>query len=139
MKGLNMVRYRRSVAELKKRVLSLINEYDHPSARFIAEKMKVSPGTVYRVVRLLREENIGILPGKGGYIMAEDATVQDDTHFMRRAVSSYTSNKLILNGARKYIIERWHKLPQYKDVKLIVGAFEVGETEMKESLSKLES
>lgn len=92
----------------KKRFMDILYKNDYSTASELAEKIKKSRATVYRYIRLLREEGVGIMfiPGKG-YIPSNCASKRDDVGFMRGILGRRASDWVAMNSAQKEIKERW--------------------------------
>ena len=119
--------------------MNILLDYEYPSASWIAEKIKVSSATVYKIIRLMKEEdNVGILSAKKGYVLAEFAKHSDDVHFIRRATSTYTSNVITMNAARKHIQSRWAQLPQGKEVLQLTNNYSGHSESLRKSIGKLD-
>lgn len=68
----------------------------------------LSKASIYRVMRLLREEGIGIYHRVGfGYVLAEFAGQKDDVHTMRRIHGRRTSDMISLHAAQQWMRGRW--------------------------------
>lgn len=99
---------RRGKGVTKKQVLRELQQTDvYLRANDIAKKLSLSKGSVYRAIRILREEMVGIHSAKDGYVISEAATVQDDVHQMRRWNGRRTSDAIAAHAAAPHIRERW--------------------------------
>lgn len=93
---------------VKKRFIDVLYQSEYITAEELAEKIGKSKGTVYRFIRKLREEGIGIMyvPGKG-YIPSECASKRDDVGFLRSMLGRRASDWVALHSSEKYIKKRW--------------------------------
>lgn len=85
--------------------LLLKNNYIH--AFELAKLCGLSPVSIYRIIRLLRLEGIGVIPTKKGYILSEFAQKPDDVGFMRRCFGRRTSDIIALGAMENDIRKRW--------------------------------
>lgn len=81
------------------------NEYVH--ADELAKKCHLSVQSIYRIVRLLRLEGVGIIPSKNGYVLSEFAKKSDDVGFIRRCFGRRASDIIALGAIEKDVRLRW--------------------------------
>ena len=106
---------RAETKELKTRIHKLLLETDrYISATYIAHKVHRAKSAVYRIVRLLREDGIGIYATPYGYVIAEAATQNDDVHFLRMINGRHVSSVISFNAAKPHIMKRWKGIEEQK-------------------------
>lgn len=88
--------------------LLIKNNYIH--AYDLAQKCKLSPQSIYHIIRKLRLQGIGIIPTKKGYILSEFAQKSDDVGFMRRCFGRRTSDIIALGAIEKDVRLRWNNV-----------------------------
>lgn len=113
---ISKTKYKRSMTDLKKKVNDyLTNDTSGGSkCKEIAANLKISVSKVYQIIRKLREDGVGIIPGKKGYVKAEFATKIDDLQFMRKIYGRRVSDFLALSTSKPHIEKRWNALPNGK-------------------------
>ena len=99
----------------------MLSSTHHVRAKDIAKYCHISTTAVYRIIKLLRLNNVGILPVHKGYILSECATKIDDVEFLRRANGRRTSDFLSVKAAEKDILQRWNSISDRRDMKLILS------------------
>ena len=112
---------RPSTKEMISKVKNLLVENEYCTADFLAKKCKLSRASIYRIIRIMRTEGIGVLPGVDGYILSEFAYKRDDVRFLRRLNGRRTSDMIALGAAHKHISKRWNAVTDRRTLKLIVG------------------
>lgn len=74
----------------------------------LLEECNLSKASIYRCMRLLRENGIGIYHRVGfGYVLAEFAGQKDDVHTLRRINGRRTSDMINLHAAHNWMKSRW--------------------------------
>lgn len=89
------------------KVKTILIENEYISAWEIAKRCKLSVQSIYRIVRYLRLEGIGIIPTKNGYVLSEFAKKSDDVGFIRRCFGRRTSDVIALGAIEKDVRIRW--------------------------------
>lgn len=100
-------------------------EEEHAHAMSIAKRCKLSTGSVCRIIRIMREDGIGIHTTKDGYTLSQFAGVSDDVGFLRRLHARRASDYVALNAAAPYIQRRWRTVPQQRTLRAICGPLNV--------------
>lgn len=98
------------INDMLKKVHTALIENSYLTAKQLAEICGLEPSSIYRIVRVLRIQGIGILPTKQGYILSEFATKQDDVGFIRRCYGRRTSDFIAIQAANKHINLRWRSV-----------------------------
>lgn len=93
--------------EMLNKVNTLLLENEYISALELAQKCKLCTGSIYRIIRNLRLEGVGIIPTKKGYILSSYAKKSDDVGFIRRCFGRRTSDIIALGAVEKDIRMRW--------------------------------
>lgn len=117
---------RAKTVEMMKKVKSILQETtEYLQADVIAEKCHMPISSVYRCIRLLRLENVGVHVTPRGYILSEFAQKKDDTHLLRRLNGRRVSDILTLSSAAPHIQKRWRGIEDRKHMKLILESLSV--------------
>jgi hypothetical protein len=117
---------RAKTVEVMKKIQALLLESpEYLPAVVLAEKCHLPLSAVYRVIRLMREEGIGVHNTPSGYILSEFATKPDDTHFLRRLNGRRTSDYFSINAAAPHIKKRWKGVEDKRNLGLIMGPLNV--------------
>ena len=113
---------RSSTIEMMKKVKNLLIETpNYLSAQDIAEHCNLSVSSVYRLIRMMRLEGIGIHVTPHGYVLSEFAEKKDDTHFMRRLNGRRTSDIIAIQAAAPHIKKRWSAVEDKKNMGIILA------------------
>lgn len=118
--SLEKVVLREGTKEHMERVCKFLTEHEYCTSSFLAKKCQISKPSVYRVIRLLRMDGIGIIPTSRGYVLSKYASKNDDVGFMRRLNGRRTSDYIALNAAEKHIKRRWKSVSDRRSVNLIM-------------------
>jgi len=117
---------RAKTVEIMKKVKALLLESpEYLPANVLSEKCRTPLSTIYRVIRLMREEDIGVHNTPNGYILSEFAQKTDDTHFLRRLNGRRTSDYFSINAAAPHIKKRWKGVEDKRNLGLIMGPLNV--------------
>jgi len=92
----------------------LTGSTDHLKAKQIAKKCNLCPGSIHRIIRIMRESGIGVIPTHTGYILSEFADKKDDVGFIRRLNGRRTSDFFSLKAAAPDIRKRWNTIADKK-------------------------
>jgi biotin operon repressor len=113
---------------MKKVHTILINTVErYIKAEEIADLIHRPKTFVYTIIRLLKEDGIGIYSNQEGYILAEFATRSDDVHFLRTINGKHTSSVIALNAAMPHLKERWKGLAEQNAILELAEIFNAGE------------
>lgn len=103
-----------------KKVHTALLENNYQTADELAEKCYLKRSTIYRVIRLLRIENIGVISTKKGYILSEFAKKSDDVGFIRRCYGRRASDFIAIQAALKDINSRWNSISDKKIMSIML-------------------
>lgn len=124
---------RSSTVEMMKKVKTLLLENEYISGQALAERCNLAPGSIYRIINLMRREGIGVHVTPHGYILSEMAAKKDDTHFLRRLNGRRISDFFAVQSSAPHIKKRWRGVEDktYLDAIMIAlnadqGALEAG-------------
>lgn len=107
--------------EMMKKMKNLLVDKEYVTSFELAESCGLSRSSIYRMVRLLREDGVGIIPAKKGYILAEYATRSDDVHFLRKLNGRRTSDFISLRSSEKFLRRRWRSITDRETLRLLVS------------------
>lgn len=93
--------------DLLKKIKTILIENEYVTADVLAQKCHLSTKSIYRAIRFLRIEGIGIIPTKKGYVLSEFAKKTDDVFFIRRCFGRRTSDIIALSAIEKDVRLRW--------------------------------
>ena len=99
--------YNQTAVQLFENAQNVLKTKQYASASDLAVACGVSVQYIYQVIRKMREKKIPIMNGRYGYVLANEATVQDDVHFMRRLNGRRVSDIVALDSCIKHIKPRW--------------------------------
>lgn len=128
---------RSSTREMIGKVKNLLIDNEYCTAGFLAEKCGLSKSSIYRIIRLMRLEGIGVLPGCEGYILSEFAHKRDDVRFLRKINGRRTSDVISLGAAENHIRRRWRAVKDRRDLNLITGPLTADLSMLKEGADVL--
>jgi len=113
---------RSSTVEMMKKVKTLLLETpNYLSAQDIADECNLAVSSVYRIIRMMRLEGIGIHVTPHGYVLSEFAEKKDDTHFMRRLNGRRTSDLIAIQAAAPHIKKRWGAVEDKRNIGIIIA------------------
>lgn len=93
--------------EMLNKVNTLLIENEYISAQELAKHCHLGTGSIYRIIRMLRLNGVGIIPTKKGYVLSAYAKKSDDVGFIRFCYGRRTSDIVALGAAEKDIQLRW--------------------------------
>lgn len=108
------------INEMIKKVHTALIENQYCKAKQLAELCHLKPSSIYRIIRMMRIEGIGVLPTKNGYILSEFATKRDDVGFIRRCYGRRAGDFLAISAARKHINSRWRSVTDTAALKTLL-------------------
>jgi biotin operon repressor len=106
---------------MMKKAMSIFRDEEYLPAKALGEKLGMRVSAVYRLVRMFREDGVGIHPNPKGYILSEFATKNDDVHFLRRLNGRRVSDILALRAAEHSIRKRWTSVADRRNFLLLTG------------------
>lgn len=112
---------RPSTKEHMSKVLSKIEEGIPMPAKTLAEKSRMSTGSIYRIIRMLRESGAPIMRTKAGYLHADHATKRDDVYVMRMTLGRHASDVQMINNCSKFMKQRWRGVEEKKQLLLALN------------------
>jgi len=130
---------RSNTLDMMNKVKTFLIENTHISAKAIAKKCKMSEGAVYRLIRLMRNDGIGIHVTSKGYVLSEFASKIDDTGFLRRLNGRRTSDCIAIQASAPYIKKRWNTVEDKRGLGIILGALSSDLTLLGEGLSVIQA
>lgn len=107
--------------EMFEKVKTLLIENDYMFAEDIAKKCHLSSASIYRLIRIMRMEGIGVQPTPKGYVLSEFAQKRDDVHFLRRLNGRRTSDFIAVRAATPFLKKRWSTMEDKRNLGLIIG------------------
>jgi len=106
-------------AEMLSRVQKLLVDNEYQGAKDIAEKCHLKPTSVFRMIRIMRLNGIGVLTTNKGYVLSEYAKKTDDVNYLRRLYGRRTSDFIGLKAAENDIRKRWNSIVEKQQLSLI--------------------
>jgi biotin operon repressor len=103
--------------------LSLCKE--HQSAYIIASKLGWKPAKVRRLIRLLKMRGVGILPGRGGYILSAYADQRDDVFLIKKVYGRHASDVITISAARSDMEKRWRRPEDRRALQALLGPINI--------------
>ena len=92
--------------ELMNRVKSMLTEEQYQNADQIAKALRSSAGTVFRIIRFLRESGVGVHWTKAGYTLSEYATKKDDVDYLHRLCGRRASDFIAIKKINRARIQK---------------------------------
>lgn len=102
--------------EMINKVNTLLIENEYISAQELAQRCHLCRGSIYRIIRMLRLEGVGIIPTKKGYVLSAYAKKSDDVGFIRRCYGRRTSDVIALGAIEKDIRIRWSGIEEKNNI-----------------------
>ena len=96
--------------EIKKRVYERIKKHPYSNCKKLSKAIKISKYAIYRAIRQLRKDGIGVMTTSRGYVLAEVAERRDDVSALRRWNARRTSDYFAVKSAREHIEKRWYAI-----------------------------
>lgn len=107
------------------KVKDLLIKNNYISAIEIAKHCKLSVFSIYRIIRFIRLEGIGIVPTQKGYILSEFAQKSDDVGFIRRCFGRRTSDIISLSAMEKDLCSRWGSVEDRNNLHNVLKYFSI--------------
>lgn len=112
---------RAKTEEMLKKAHALLAKGIPLSGRDLGEKCGLGETAGHRIIRKLREQKVGVIPGLQGYVLAEHATPRDDLYFLRRLMGHRASAYLALSTAFPEMEKRARALEHPYNLKSIAA------------------
>lgn len=112
---------RSSTKEMFEKVKTFLIENNYATALQLSEHCHLSVTSIYRIIRMMRMDNIGVLVTPHGYILSEFAKKNDDVHFLRRLAGRRVSDIISFSAAERHIRKRWNAVADRRSLNLIVA------------------
>lgn len=116
-----------------KKIHDLLIENNYMTTKDIKSKCHISNYQVYKSIRLLRMEGIGIIPTKKGYILSEFASRPDDVGFIRKCFGRRTSDLIALQAAQNDIQFRWNGVEDKNNINQVFKYLSINPTNQKKA------
>ena len=115
---------RSKTVEMIGKIKSLLTEETgYLTAKQLGKKCNLCPGSIHRIIKIMRESGTGVIPTKVGYILSEFATKSDDVGFVRRLNGRRTSDFFSFKSAEPDIRKRWNSLEDKKVIEIAFRPF----------------
>lgn len=98
-----------------KKIMRLLEKGSYVDSNELSQKSGLSRIMIYRLIRKMRIDGIGIIPTKRGYILSQYAQLSDDVSFVRRCLGRRTSDIIAMGASKKDILSRWNSIPEGKN------------------------
>jgi biotin operon repressor len=116
---------RAKVKKLVKKGMSVLKDEEYVPAQVMSDKLGIPVTAVFRLIRYLRVEGIGVLTTPKGYILSEFAKKNDDVHFLRRLNGRRASDFIAIRAAEPDIRKRWNSVEDKRNLRLITAPLHV--------------
>ena len=107
--------------EMMGKFQQLLIDNEYMPAKDLAEKTGMSKGSIFRMIRILRENHIGVLVTRKGYVLSKYAKKNDDVTYLRRLLGRRTSDYVSLVAARPDILHRWRSVSDRRTLRMITS------------------
>lgn len=111
--------------DMRAKALSILRDEEHIHADQLAEKLGMSTGSIFCLIRNMRWDGIGVHTTNKGYILSEFAKKPDDVNFMRRLNGRRASDFMALRAAEPEMRKRWTSVEDRRDFRLITAPLHV--------------
>lgn len=98
---------RQKTIEMLKKVSYELTKREYVTAQDLQQITGLKNYSIYRIIKFMRLEGIGIIATKKGYILSKYAKQKDDVTFIRRLYGRRTSDLIALRAAESDIQKRW--------------------------------
>jgi biotin operon repressor len=105
--------------------MSVLKDEEYVPAQVMSDKLGIPVTAVFRLIRYLRVEGIGVLTTPKGYILSEFAKKNDDVHFLRRLNGRRASDFIAIRAAEPDIRKRWNSVEDKRNLRLITAPLHV--------------
>jgi hypothetical protein len=112
-------------SDMVQKVHDALIENEYQTAAQLAERCGLETSSIYRIVRMMRLQGIGVLPTKNGYVLSEFAKKSDDVGFIRRCYGRRTSDIIAIQAAANDINGRWNKVEDKTNLKLLLAPLSI--------------
>lgn len=112
---------RTKTKEHMNKVMTTIEEGIPMPAKKLAEKSRMSVGSIYKIIRMLREQGEPIMRTKTGYLHASAAEKRDDVYVMRMTLGRHASDVKMITNCSKYMKQRWRGVEEKKQLLLALN------------------
>ena len=123
-------------SDMNKKVISILSIGMPIFGKDLAKKCGLKVSSIYRIIRIIRKNHIGIIPTKNGYLLAEHAEKKDDVFFLRKLNGRRASDYIALNNCIDEIQKRWKGIEQ-KQLRQIIEPLYTSQESLTISLSIL--
>jgi hypothetical protein len=106
-----------------KRIKDELTDHHYQTASTLAKKTGLSTNTIYRIIRQMRLDNIGVMPTHHGYVLSEFALKKDDVHLVRRLYGRRTGDFITMKSCEKDIRHRWNSVEERKLLQSMISPF----------------
>ncbi len=127
---------RAKTSEMLTKAQSILSAGIPIPAKELAKSCGLKAASAYRMIRIMRENGVGIIPTKNGYLLAEHAEKRDDVFFLRKLHGRRTSDFIALHGCIKEMQKRWTGI-QGQEFKQIILPLKSDHHQLNKSLSIL--
>lgn len=90
------------------RFQTILTEENSIKGAELAKKCHLSYSKTVHIIRLMRENGVGVHTTKGGYVLSEYAKKTQDVEFLRRLNGRRTSDFIALKASEPHIKLRWN-------------------------------
>jgi len=116
---------RAKVKDLLKKGMGVLRDQHYVPAQDMSAKLGIPVSAVFRLIRLMRVEGIGVHTTPKGYVLSEFAKKNDDVHFLRRLNGRRASDFIAIRAAEPEIRKRWSSVEDRRSFRLITAPLHV--------------
>lgn len=128
---------RQKTLDMLNKITNLLKEREYLQAPDLAKRCNLSTSSIYRLIRIMRQEGVGIHITNKGYILSEDAGLKDDTNFLRRLNGRRVSDYYAIQSAMPYIKKRWRGLEDKRNIRTIHESLSINLKALKTGLDSI--
>lgn len=128
---------RLKTADLAKKVHKQLVDNHYQTAGMLSEHLLVPVSSVYRAVRHLRIEGVGIWATNHGYVLTKYAKKSDDVNGLRKLNGRRVSDHIVVQAAIGDVEKRWNGITERQQLKAIVAPLRANLTQCKKGMQIL--
>ena len=125
------------IKQMIPKVLNMLKDNHYQTAEHLAKETGLSTYSIYRMVRIMRYDGVGIISTQKGYVLSKYAFKNDDVHFLRVLHGRRTSDFVALTAAAPDIRKRWSSFKQGEQLKQIISPLKLNVATLKRGIKVL--
>jgi biotin operon repressor len=128
---------RQKTLDMINKISKILEEKEYIQAPDLAKSCNLSTSSIYRLIRVMRQEGIGIHITNKGYILSEYAGLKDDTNFLRRLNARRVSDYFAIQSSMQYIKKRWKGIQDKRTIRTILESLAINQKSLKTGMDSI--